>query len=96
LQLEENSLLNKKRSVEFWEYALSPVFTGENPLPNFILVANNLTEHINQTKAIERSEKKQKQIINNISDLLLIVEHFGLSALFENANDNFCKIFRLG
>ena len=87
--------LNRKRTVEFWEYALSPVFTGENPLPNFILVANNLTEHINQTKTIERSEKKQKQIINNISDLLLIVEHFGLSALFENANDNFCRIFNL-
>jgi len=86
---------SKKRTVEFWEYALSPVFTGENPLPSFILVANNLTEHINQTKKIERSEKKQKQIINNISDLLLIVEHFGLSALFENANDNFCKIFNL-
>jgi PAS domain S-box-containing protein len=86
---------NKKRTVEFWEYALNPVFTGENPLPNFILVANNLTEHLNQTKAIERSEKKQKQIINNISDLLLIVEHFGLSALFENSNDNFCKIFGL-
>ena len=86
---------SKKRAIEFWEYALSPVFTGENPLPSFILVANNLTEHINQTKTIERSEKKQKQIINNISDLLLIVEYFGLSALFENANENFCKIFNL-
>ena len=87
--------ISKKRTLDFWEFALSPVFTGENPLPNFILVANNLTEHLNQTKTIERSEKKQKQILNNISDLLLIVEHFGLSALFENANDNFCKIFNL-
>ncbi len=86
---------NRKLMTEFWEFTLNPVQAGEELLPNFILVANNLTEHINQTKAVERSEKKQKLIINNISDLLLIVEHIGVATLFENANDNFCQIFDL-
>jgi PAS domain S-box-containing protein len=86
---------NRKLFTEFWEFVLSPVLTGNDLLPSFILIANNLTEHINQTKAIERSEKKQKLIINNISDLLLIVEHIGVATLFENANDNFCQIFGL-
>ncbi len=85
----------KKYPVEYWEFSLNPVFEGDTPTLNYILIASNLTEHINQTRIIERSEKKQKLIINNISDLLLIVERVNGSALFENANDNFCKIFNL-
>lgn len=87
--------LNLKMPIEYWEFNLNPVIEGEETSPNFILIANNLTEHINQTFAIERSEKKQKSIIDNISDLLLIVEKVGHMALFENANDNFCRIFGL-
>ncbi len=87
--------LHKKYPVEYWEFILNPVFEVDLQSPNYILIANNLTEHINQTRVIERSEKKQKLIIDNISDLLLIVEKVGSSALFENANDNFCKIFGL-
>lgn len=85
----------KKYPVEYWEFTLHPVFEVDNLSPNYILIASNLTEHINQTRVIERSEKKQKLIIDNISDLLLIVERVGATALFDNANDNFCKIFGL-
>jgi len=85
----------KRTPVNFWEFTLNPVISNEEPKPSYILIANNLTEHINQTRAIERSERKQRLIINNISDLLLIIEHIGPAALFENANDNFCRIFNL-
>ncbi len=88
-------LHNSQNSVEYWEFALNPVSNSDQLTPTFILIANNLTEHVNHTKAIERSEKKQKLIINNISDLLLIVEHIGDAVLFENANDNFCRILGL-
>ncbi len=81
--------------VTFWEFTLNPVLSNDELQQSFIFIANNLTEHINQTKAIEHSERKQRLIINNISDLLLIVEHIGSAALFENANDNFCRIFKL-
>lgn len=85
----------KRTPVNFWEFTLNPVMSNEESKPSFILIANNLTEHINQKKAIERSERKQRLIINNISDLLLIIENIGTTALFENANDNFCRIFNL-
>jgi len=88
-------LINRKLENEYWEFVLNPAGIGDESHPSFILVANNLTEHINQTKAVERSEKKQKLIINNISDLLLIVERCGTPVLFENANDNFCRIFEI-
>lgn len=84
-----------KTPVNFWEFTLNPVLSNEELQPSFILIANNLTEHINQTRAVERSEGKQRLIIDNISDLLLIVEMIGSTVLFENANDNFCKIFGL-
>ncbi|KAF0151684.1 MAG: autoinducer 2 sensor kinase/phosphatase LuxQ [Ignavibacteria bacterium] len=87
--------LQKKYPIEYWEFTLNPVFEIDRQSPNYILIASNLTEHINQKRVIERSEKKQRLIIDNISDLLLIVERVGASALFDNANDNFCKIFGL-
>ena len=85
----------KRSPVKYWEFTLSPILTSEGLFPGFILIANDLTEHINQKRALERSERKQKLIINNISDLLLIIEHIGPSLFFENANDNFCEIFNL-
>ncbi len=81
--------------AEFWELHLNPIFDNDRNAVSYILIAGNLTEVINQTRTIERSEKKQKLIVENISDLLLIVEKIGSSFLFENANDNFCKIFDL-
>jgi PAS domain S-box-containing protein len=87
--------LNKKKSNEFWEFVLNPVAGGVEFPRSFILIANDLTQHVRQSKTIEHSERKQKMVINNISDLLLIVESIGHAALFENANDNFCRIFGL-
>lgn len=80
---------------EYWELHLNPIFDAERNAVSYILIASNLTEVINQTRVIERSEKKQKLIIENISDLLLIVEKVGASFLFENANDNFFRTFHL-
>lgn len=85
--------INGSRQLSFWEFTLSSVSLQKDKEPRFILTASNLTEHINQTKTIERSERKQKQIINNISDLLLIIEKHDEKILFENANDNFCNFF---
>lgn len=85
--------INGSRQLSFWEFTLSSVSLEKDKEPRFILTASNLTEHINQTKTIERSERKQKQIINNISDLLLIIERHDEEILFENANDNFCNFF---
>ncbi len=43
----------------------------------------------------KKSESRLRSIINNISDLLLILKRKNGLLLFENANDNFCKAFSI-
>ena len=86
---------SNKLSDDYWEFNLNPIYDNEDGKTSFIITGNNLTEHIHQSKLIEKSEKKQKLIIDNISDMLLIVEKISIGVLFENANDNFCKVFNV-
>lgn len=87
--------IKKNGNVEYWEFTLNPFIMDDSLDVFLILSAANLTEHIKQSKIIENSEKKQKLIIENISDLLLIIRQSTSKMLFENANDNFCKLFEL-
>lgn len=87
--------IKKNNSIEYWEFTINPFILDDGFDVFLILSASNLTEHINQSKVIENSERRQKLIIENISDLLLILKPSGIKLLFENANDNFCKLFQL-
>lgn len=77
----------------FKELQLNPVLKQSNNTGNFILIANDITDYITKNRIIQKSEERQKSIINNISDLLLIIKTEKESFLFENANDNFCSTF---
>ncbi len=82
-------------SVHYLELKLNPVFrTGEDNL-KFILTANDITNYILKNQFIKRSERRLKSIINNTSDLLFIFKEKDDELLFENANDNFCRIFSI-
>lgn len=87
--------IKKRGEIHYWDFTLQPFSPIDSFEINFVLSANNLTEHIYQKKVIEESEKKQKLIIENISDLLLILKSIDNQIYFENANDNFCKLFNL-
>lgn len=87
--------IKRNKNIEYWEFTLNPFVLDDNLDVFLILSAINLTEHIKQNKIIESSERKQKLIIENISDLLLILKQSSSQLLFENANDNFCKYFEL-
>jgi signal transduction histidine kinase/PAS domain-containing protein len=87
--------IKRNGNLEYWEFTLNPFVAGEGVDVFLILSASNLTEYIHQKKIIEGSEKRQKLIIENISDLLLILKQTQKNILFENANDNFCKLFDL-
>ncbi|MEG8945556.1 PAS domain-containing sensor histidine kinase [Rosettibacter firmus] len=87
--------IKKRGEYQYWDFNLQPFYPINSNEINFVLSANNLTEHVFQKKVIEESEKKQKLIIENISDLLLILKSFDNKIYFENANDNFCKLFNL-
>ncbi len=82
-------------SVRYLELKLNPVFrTGEDNL-KFILTANDITNYILKNQFVKRSERRLKSIINNISDILLIVKEKSGEMLFENANENFCRLFSI-
>lgn len=87
--------IKRNGQLEYWEFTLHPFVLDESYKIFLILSATNLTEHIHQSKIIESSDKRQKLIIENISDLLLILKHSRTDPLFENANDNFCRIFKI-
>lgn len=77
----------------FKQLQLSPILKQTGDPANYILIANDITDYVLKHRIIQKSEERQKSIINNISDLLLIVKTESGSFLFENANDNFCQIF---
>ncbi len=85
----------KRGNTDYWEFTLNSFTIDEELEDCLILSASNLTEHIYQKKMIEASERRQKLIIDNISDLLLILKYSAPNILFENANDNFCNLFQL-
>lgn len=87
--LDENGILWYK------ELRLNPIKRSEGTNNNFVMVANDITSHIQNNRIIKRYAEKQKSIINNISDLLLILKKENNRLLFENANDNFYKVFEI-
>lgn len=58
---------------------------------NFIITVNDITKHIQQARIIKKSEQRQKSIINNISDPILILRKSRSELIFENANNSFFK-----
>ncbi len=86
--------LNEKNQLWFKELQLNPVKAkGENG--GFIVVANDITHYVLKTRYIKQSEEKQKSIINNIFDPLLIVRKTDDELYFENINIVFEKLFGL-
>lgn len=58
---------------------------------NYIITVNDITKHIQQARLIKKSEQRQKSIINNISDPILILRKAKSDLIFENANNSFFK-----
>lgn len=87
--------INDDGSLWFKELAITPVVKDENGGINFIVTASDITNYIQKNRIIKRSEERQKSVINNISDLLLIIRCEKGNCFFENANDNFCEMFKV-
>lgn len=87
--------LNSDGKLVYRELKITPVRAGYSEASEFIVTANDITDYILRNRVIKRSEERQKSIINNISDLLLIVRQQNRTAVFENANDNFYSTFLL-
>jgi PAS domain S-box-containing protein len=86
-------LINDNSNTWYKEVLMNPVFLPSKDIGYFIVTANDITDLIRQTRIVEESERRQLSIINNFSDLLLIVRSKNNELLIENANDSFLKAF---
>jgi len=92
---KEISFFDESRGYIFFELNLNPVYRDGDNLLNFILTAHDITNHILKNEITKRSAESLLAIINNISDLLLIVKKEREKWTFNNANENFCQTFSL-
>lgn len=84
-------------SGELWykEIVLNPVSKPDAESGSFILTAHDITHHIQKTRLIKKSEQRQKLILENISDPLLIIRKEKEQLILENINENFCRDFTI-
>lgn len=77
----------------YFELKLNPIFNESENIVNFVLTAHDISSYILKNEVTKKSETQLKSIINNISDLLIILKQSNDYIYFENGNDNFLKIF---
>lgn len=78
-------------NVNYKEIRLNIIQDNIENTINFIITANDITKHIKQTRLIKKSELRQKSIINNISDPILILHKEKGNLIIESANNSFYK-----
>lgn len=86
-------VINDSAGAWYKELHLNPVSFNYSEAQSFIMTAHDITGFIHKNTVMAESEKKQRSIINNISDVLLIVRPNEGELLIENANDNFFRLF---
>ncbi len=83
--------ISQDGDVFYKEIRLNVLNNTADRSTSLILTANDITEQVKQARLLKRSEQKQKSIINNISDPILIVRKEHNELIFENANNSFYK-----
>ncbi len=78
-------------NVNYKEIRLNIIQDNIENTINYIITANDITKHIKQTRLIKQSEQRQKSIINNISDPILILHKEKGDLIIESANSSFYK-----
>jgi PAS domain S-box-containing protein len=87
--------ISQDGDVFYKEIRLNIIENNVDRTTNLILTANDITEQVKQARLLRKSEQKQKSIINNISDPILIVRKEQNELIFENANNSFYKSIEL-
>ncbi|MCW8849504.1 MAG: PAS domain-containing protein, partial [Melioribacteraceae bacterium] len=83
--------LNSDGEVSYKELRMKVTEDNIDKSINYIITVNDITKHIQQARLIKKSEQRQKSIINNISDPILILRKEKNNLIFENANNSFFK-----
>jgi PAS domain S-box-containing protein len=87
------SFVSENSGIKIREVKLNPIYRNSTFSKNFILTANDITNYILKNKIIKKSEERQRTIINNISDPLIIIRQEESQFYVENVNDSFIKTF---
>ncbi|KAB2839527.1 MAG: PAS domain S-box protein, partial [Melioribacteraceae bacterium] len=85
--------VSKDGNLWFREIKLNPVYRNDSDTVSFILVAHDITNYVLKNRVIQNSERRQKSIINNISDPLIIINKKRDKLFLESVNENFCISF---
>ena len=86
---------DQDKNICFLDLILNPINRDDNQSWSFILSAHDITHYVHKNRIIKKSERRLKSIINNISDLLLILAKRNNKLVFVDANENFSKIFKV-
>lgn len=87
--------MSKDGSLWFREIKLNPVYRNDSDTVSFILVAHDITNYVLKNRVIQNSERRQKSIINNISDPLIIINKKRDNLFLESVNESFCNSFEV-
>jgi signal transduction histidine kinase len=83
------------KNISFLDLTLIPISRDDNQSWAFILSAHDITHYVHKNRIIKKSERRLKSIINNISDLLLILSKQRNKLVFLDANENFSRVFQV-
>jgi signal transduction histidine kinase len=79
----------------YFELKLNPIYNESGAVINFVVTANDISYYVFKNQVTKKSENQLKSIINNISDLLIILKQSNEFIYFDNGNDDFFKAFNL-
>lgn len=89
------SNISTEGDVFYKEIRLNILHDNNDRSVNYLVTANDITNQIRQTRLLKKSEQRQKSIINNIPDPLLIIRKEQNELILENANSSFCNNIEL-
>jgi len=89
------SNISAEGDVFYKEVRLSILPNNSDRSVNYLITANDITNQIRQTRLLKKSEQRQRSIINNIPNPLLIVRKEQNELILENANSSFCNNIEL-
>ena len=89
------TLKSKENDNITLDLRLKPVIMNGLGSRSFIFTAHDVTYYVQKNRLIKKLSEKQRNIINNISDLVVILRLTDERVIFEDANDNYFKVFNL-
>ncbi len=89
------SNISDEGDVFYKEIRLNILSDNNDRTVSYLITANDITHQIRQTRLLKKSEQRQRTIINNIPNPLLIVRLEKNELILENANSSFCENIEL-